>query len=207
MTYYKLIEMRQLFITLITIPLLAFVDDKDCKQKIRTDGYYLYTTNLNDTFKIVPNSQEDWLSMVKLVKKEVGLEASPDKSTNCLPDSVIFTGGPFLNYIAFFNDSIGTSIVTQCTDINVHRLIMTQIHNRRNNLDTTILKDVAKIHDIKCIDENVIVFYVSTHEFFKTRLSGTVLTDSLILRELDENNPLGMYDEIKPRVYHFHEFN
>lgn len=186
---------------------MAFVDDKDCKQKIRTDGYYLYTTNLDDSFKIVPNSQEEWLALKKIVLDEVGvLEDSSDKWPSCTPDSVIFTGGPFLNYIAFFNDSTGTSIVTQCNDSNTHRHIMMLIHGRRNNLDTTILKDVHKIYDIKCQDENLIVFYVSTHDFFKTQFSGTVASDSLILREFDEKNPMGMYDEINPRVYHFHEF-
>lgn len=189
------------------MPLLAFVDDKDCKQKIRTDGYYLYTTNLDDTFKIVPNSREEWLSITNIVQNEVGmLLDSSDKRPSCYPDSVIFTGGPFLNYIAFFNDSTGTSIVTQCKDSTVHRRIIMQIHNRRNNLDTTILKDVHKIHNIECQDEDHVIFYVSTHDFFKTRFSGTVAKDSLILRELDEKNPMGMYDEISPRIYYFHEF-
>ena len=131
---------------------------------------------------------------------------APLRKSSCLPDSVIFTGGPFINYIAFFNDSVGTSIVTQCTDSATHNHILNLIENRRNSNDTTRLKDVHKVYDVNCTDENVIEFYVSEYDFFKTKHSGVITRDSLVLRVYDEDNPYTMYDEDFPRVYYFHEF-
>lgn len=192
-------------VTLIAVmPFAKAIAKGDSTPKLRTDGYYLYDNGSTDSFQIVEGSKEDWLAITQQMEKEIG-EPLVRKHT-CYPDSTIFLGGPMLNYLAFFSDTTGTSIVTQCRDSIAFKNAMELINERRVGKDTSAWAKLSEIYNVTYFNDTFMQFYVSRHEFFKQKFDVHIYEDKLIVYMVREIDPVSMYDGDLKRVYNFIPF-
>ncbi len=194
--------MRYIFVILFSlIPFSGFAQ----KYTLRIDGFYYWT---NGRKTIIPIKIPTDISMIiaQIGLHTVGMRVGPVNSNihpTCYPRGTIpGEGSTFTHYIAFSNQSSGTTTNAACNDITTVIRIINTFVQRGKMADYRYTVERDSLRQLR-ISNNHIEFRTGDNFYFSETFDGKLLKDGLELKATRDIAPSSGSNYTKIRKYKF----